>query len=612
LAILIEVAQLQKCDTTWWPDPPFKTPCLARGIVVGINGQAMSRLQRQRFRRQKPSSQASSDARDDRHVQTSPRQRRLYAAAIFLLLLACYLANGDILPGNDATGSVRLAGKLVTKHKLVFTPQEDPFMFDWRLRTPDGQRPATFRSWHSTLNGEPIHRAYERGDLTSPEPCYFLMNTRQPGVYASRYGVGAGLFAVPFVAAAYPFARDLYDRPSAEILWSATKLAASCAVAGTAVLLFLAALASLRPGTAAALALAFGMGTSAWSSSSQALWQHGPTGFFLALGTYFLLRRGRPSSAYWVGLSYGMAFACRPTAGIALATVGAYFLRHDRRALLRCVVGCLPVLVPLAAYNLHFFGRLAVFGQVDVGAVVPAGAKAALFDLVPTATAAPTSTLIDSRYLGRSLLEGLAGVLISPSRGLLVFSPVVLVAFWGLARAFKDERYSTLRPVAVAAPASALLVAGWFSWWGGWSYGPRLMSDTMVLLAFLAIPVAEQVRNRRALTATFGLALAWSVAVQIVGAFAYDIVGWNSRQFFAVRDPTRLVPAVLADRGEAQREAWAHGGTVEECMIDVNSSVGHARLWSIRDNQIFFYVAVFFESRRLKQVTTEEFLRTKG
>ena len=51
---------------------------------------------------------------------------RVQAALIFLLLLAAYLANGDVLVGNDAVANVRMAGKLVSKHRLVFTPEEIP------------------------------------------------------------------------------------------------------------------------------------------------------------------------------------------------------------------------------------------------------------------------------------------------------------------------------------------------------------------------------------------------------------------------------------------------------------------------------------------------------
>ena len=531
-------------------------------------------------------------------MRTALGRRRVQAALIFLLLLVAYLANGDVLPGNDATANVRLAGKLVAKHSLLFTPEDDPFMFEWHLKTPQGERHARFRSWHSSLDGEPVRPAYDRGDLRAPDPDYYLMRTRFPGVYANRYGLGAGLFAVPFVAAVYPFARDLYDRPSAGLLWFTTKVAASCAVAASAVLLFLAALPSLRPGTAAWLALAYGLGTCAWSTSSQALWQHGPMEFFLALGTYFLIQRERPHAAYWVGLSYSLAFVCRPTAAVVVVAAGITYLIRDRRGLLRCVAGGLPVALGLAAYNLHTFGTLLVLGQAGVGtatAAAPGGAAAA-----------------GSRFFGASLLEGIAGILVSPSRGLLVFSPVVIVAFWGLVRVFRDSRFSALRPVGLAALALCLAVACWSGWTGGWCYGPRLLTDAVTLLAFLAIPVAEEIRQRRVPTAAFGVCLTWAVAVQVVGAFAYDVVGWNNRDLFVVKPPGKKGPLLFTDPDEARREAWSSGGSIEQRQINVDSRGGHRRLWSIRDSQILYYFENFFEARKLKQIAIQEFLRDKG
>jgi hypothetical protein len=544
-------------------------------------------------------------------VRAALARTRVQAALIFLLLLAAYLANGDVLVGNDAVANVRMAGKLVSKHRLVFTPEEDPFMFEWHLKTPQGERHALFRSWRSSLNGEPIRRVYERGDLSAPDPYYYLMKTRTPGVYANRYGFGASLVAVPFVAAVYPFARDLYDRPSADILWFTSKVAVSCAVAASAVLLFLAALAFLRPGTAAWLALAYGLGTCVWSSSSQTLWQHGPMEFFLALGTYSLLQRQRPRAAYWVGLSYAMAFACRPTAAIVVVAACIYYLMVDRRALLLCVAGGLPVALLLAAYNLHLFGTLLVFGQVDVGGGATGSAQIpAAVPLIPVAMAAPVGTA--GRYFHTSLLRGIGGILVSPSRGLLVFSPVVIAAFWGLLRVFRDRRFSALRPVGLAAVALCLLVARWTGWWGGWCYGPRLLTDAVTLLAFLAIPVAQEIRNRRVLAATFGICLAWAVAVQIVGAFAYDVVGWNDRTLFAVKLPESERLLLFTDLDEARRETWARGGSIEERRVDVNLWQGQPRLWSIRDSQILYYVEHFFEARKRKQIATRKFLLERG
>jgi hypothetical protein len=315
-----------------------------------------------------------------------------------------------------------------------------------------------------------------------------------------------------------------------------------------------------------------------------------------------------------VGLSYTLAFACRPTAAVALAAAGIYFLIRDRRALLRCVAGGLPVALLLAAYNLHTFGTLIVFGQVDVGGAAVSSAQApAAFTLIPMAAAATGGPLhTASRFFSTSVLEGIGGILVSPSRGLLVFSPVMLVAFWGLGRIFRDSRFSALRPVGLAALVLCLVVARWSGWWGGWCYGPRLLADAVTLLAFLAIPVAEEIRNRRVLAAIFGVCLTWAVAVQVVGAFAYDVVGWNNRTLFAVKLPGNQAPLLFSDPDEARREAWARGSSIKEQTIDVNSGEGQPRLWSIRDSQILYYFERFFEARKLKRIAIQQFLRDRG
>jgi len=533
------------------------------------------------------------------------------AALIFLLLLAAYLANGDVLPGADATANVRLAGKLVSRGKMVFTPEEDPFMFEWRLKTSRGYENATFHSWDSGLNGEPIRWAYGRGELDKPNPCYFLMKTRYPGVFANRYGPAAGLFAVPFAAAVYPFARDFYDRPSAAILWFCGKVAASCAVAASAVLLFLAALPYLRRGTAVWLALAYGLGTCVWSAGSQTLWQHGPMEFFLALGTYFLMQKERPRAAYWVGLSYTLAFACRPTAALAIAIVGITYLIRDRRALLRCVAGGTPVILLLAVYNLHYFGTLIVFGQVDAGGATGSAQVPVEATLIPMAMAAEGPASAASRFFMTPLWRGFAGILVSPSRGLLVFSPVMIATFWGLVRVFRDSRFSALRPVGLTALALCFVVVRWHGWWGGWCYGPRLLTDAVTLLAFLAIPVAEEIRKRRTFGVAFAVCLSWSVAVQVAGAFAYDVTGWNARILFAVNVPGKERPLLFIDREEARREAWATGGSVVERRFNVDAE-GHDRLWTIRDSQILYYFENFFEARKVKRAAIERFLLDRG
>jgi hypothetical protein len=255
-----------------------------------------------------------------------------------------------------------------------------------------------------------------------------------------------------------------------------------------------------------------------------------------------------------------------------------------------------------------------LFGQVGIGGAGEASAQLpAAFTLIPAAMAAPVAPVAAaSRLFGTSLLQGMAGLLLSPSRGLLAFSPAMVFALWGFVRVFRDSRFGALRPVALAALALFLVVARWFGWAGGWCYGPRLLVDVVTLLTFLAIPVAEEVRRRRALAVAFGVCLTWAVAVQFVGAFAYDVVGWNDRPFFVVKRAGEGKPLFFTDPDEARREAWARGGSVEQQKIDVTSGQGESRLWSIRDSQILYYVEHFFEARKLKQIAIQEFLRDRG
>lgn len=521
------------------------------------------------------------------------------AVSLGLLLLLVYLANGDFLPGNDATANVRLAAKMVSQRKLVFTPEEDPFLFEWRVQTPEGEKYASFRSWDQPLDGEPVRLAYQRGVIGKPDPHYFLTKTRFPGVYANRYGLGAALFAAPFVAAIYPFAGDLYQRSSVPMLWHACKVATAFAVAASAVFLFLAALATLRPGTAAGLALLYGLGTCVWSTSSQTLWQHGPTEFFLALGTWAMLRRQRPSAALWAGLGFAMAFLCRPTAAVMALVMGGYILKTDRRAFLRFALGALPVVALFVVYNLHFFGRPVALGQL--------GERHAVLLAIPQMAMAAERPV--TQLFGRHVLEGLAGSLFSPSRGLLIFSPIVVFAFWGLGRAWRDPEHASLRPVGVAALANILVAAAWYGWWGGWCYGYRLLIDSVTMLAFVAIPVAERIRRQRWLRITCAAGALWSVLVQAVGAFAYDVVGWNNRKVYVVKVGSES--KVFIDHDDAQRELWARGGKVEIHEADINGRYNY-RLWSVRDSEILYYLTHFSESRRQRQLAVKQFLHDKG
>jgi len=101
-------------------------------------------------------------------------------------------------------------------------------------------------------------------------PRYLVVPTKHEGVYVSTFGPGPGLFALPVMIVLDLFTGDIAAHP--QTLWHGAKFAASVAVAGSVVFVFFAALAFTGRWQALAVALAYGLGTSVWSISSQALW----------------------------------------------------------------------------------------------------------------------------------------------------------------------------------------------------------------------------------------------------------------------------------------------------------------------------------------------------
>ncbi|MDQ1444579.1 MAG: hypothetical protein QOI20_1043, partial [Acidimicrobiaceae bacterium] len=243
--------------------------------------------------------------------------------------------------------------------------------------------------------------------------------------------------------------------------WDKTlgSLVAALAVA----VLFLVAfevLGSLVPALWAAAVFAFG--TAAWSTASRALWMHGPDMLLLSIALLLALWSSRrPALAGVMALPLAFAFVVRPTSAAAVVCFGAWVVWQRRQQV--------PVFVGIGVVVgvLFLLANKAMFGMW----------------LHP---------YYEPNQFGRSttFLEALAGNLVSPARGLFVFSPVFLLVAW---------RRKRLNPLEWAAAGTVLLhlvlISRFQHWWGGYSYGPRLFSDVVPLLVFLLLPVLVDLRQ---------------------------------------------------------------------------------------------------------------------
>jgi hypothetical protein len=265
--------------------------------------------------------------------------------------------------------------------------------------------------------------------------------------------------------------------------------------------------ATLSIGWSVAIALAAAFGTQIWSSASRSLW---PQTWYLLLASLavWLLMKPRLRPAL---LSTTLAWACfaRPQ-GFAVALMVGFYLFLEcgvRKFLVYAVVGGAWTAI-FAALMLHYFGRI----------------------LPPVY---PARLDFPHEFAFR-----LAGILLSPSRGLLVFVPIVLLPLYLTLRYWQHLPRRRLAALAIAAITSHLVMtACWPNWWGGGSYGPRLLMDPLpwfVVLAALGFGAflddrKPAFRERTALISIGALLLIVSVAMNAVGAVSVSATTWNEK-----------------------------------------------------------------------------------
>ena len=342
------------------------------------------------------------------------------------------------------------------------------------------------------------------------------------GHYRSAYPLTPALIAaVPAVVLHHTHLVHM-DAPLASNL--VAKLTASVLTAA-AVALILAALRRIVPKVPAVFAaIAIGLGTNFWAMASQTLWRHETVAFGSALALWAWLREPAQIKTRHLilgGVGLALAVTSRPQVAVLVGMMlcWSWSLAGLRRALI-------PALITLAGVAAMVATNVIWFGD-------PLGALARLESVHPEihGVAGPLS---ETPWIGA------AGLLVSPSRGLLVFSPVLLIAVGAIGWPWRAARPLRVGWLSAGCALQFVAYALYAIWWGGHTYGPRYMVDVIAPLApFVALGANRVLRSSLAGSATAALLLA-SILVAALGAFIYPNEGWNTNPAEVDRHHERL------------------------------------------------------------------------
>ena len=312
---------------------------------------------------------------------------------------------------------------------------------------------------------------------------------------------------------------------------------ASFLMAVLAAIFYLTARLLLPVGWSVVIALGGALGTQVWSTASRVLWNHTWGIALLGCVLWLLLaqatgRRKLPPILLATLLSW--SYFVRPTNSLFIIGITVYVLCYHRE-----------IFVRYAVTGAAWFAGFVAYSWDHYGALLPAYFRG-------------------NRLEVKTLGEALAGNLISPSRGLLLFVPVVLFVVYLPLRYWRHRVFPRLLVLAaVVSVCHYVAISSFVPWYGGGCYGPRYTTELvpwMVLVTILGVAAALRRREDgsvppshvgwRATLIAGGVLLLLSVFANGRGAISVPARVWNRFPATVDQQPSRVwdwrYPQILA------------------------------------------------------------------
>ena len=205
------------------------------------------------------------------------------------------------------------------------------------------------------------------------------------------------------------------------------------------------------------------------------------------------------------GFFVGLSFFCRLTNIIIVIVTTLYVLIKHRKIFFYFITGLSIPVILLFIYNLSVFNN--IFGGYK---------DHHIFDISI-----------------KNFFINISGLLISPNRGIFIYSPVFLFSLIGMIFVFSqyiskknvNEIYVMFSLVVIFY---LILLAGYKMWWGGWGFGYRFLCDIIPFLIVLIVPVIIEFANnkQKILEFIFIIFSIYSIGIQIIGVY-FDDSTWS-------------------------------------------------------------------------------------
>ncbi|MFZ5424789.1 MAG: hypothetical protein ACOZAO_03210 [Patescibacteria group bacterium] len=369
----------------------------------------------------------------------------------------------------------------------------------------------------------PDDKNHEKG-LT---PFYFRKVTNGEKHYISAFPLTTGLLAVPI----YYLPLKLGMEVTFENLILLGHISASTivALAGGVFYLLLSKFFGLSRSQRLLLTTIYLFATINFALISQALWQHGTVQLLSLLSLYFLFYgsisvRVKKYLFYLAsGLFLGLTILTRPTAALLLPYFGLLLVYKDQKQdfslslknidlLFKTTIGYAFKLFLLLVGLFPSYLFFNWYTNIWYKSISNNGYANQLFN----------------GWLSR-FPEGLLGIWISPSKGILVYSPVFIFIFVSLIVALRSnvwrKNVEYLIYFSIVA-VHTLVMSRWKHWYGGWGFGYRMASDVIPFLVLLLIPYLKSDFFKRTKKLFFFIVI-FSVLVQIFGIVFFDGI-WHA------------------------------------------------------------------------------------